>query len=178
MTTRGADYKRQPNDDYKTPALVTEDLLRFLKKDLSVRLCDPCPGAGAMLRVFKRLGYRIVKGPKDFITGHFPDTECDFVINPPYGGRTGKLAVAFVEHALALTQSWRGKAAVLLPFDFDAAKTRRHLFEHKAFAAKIVLPYRVPWFNNKAGSTIHAWYLFDHKHKGRPTIRYMPVQDA
>jgi hypothetical protein len=178
MTRRGADYQRKAGDDYPTPAYVTEDLLRWLHNELNIYLCDPCPGPKqAMIKVFKQRGYCVVYGPKDFITGEFPDqAECDFVTNPPYGNKRGSLAVQFVERALDVTKPWQGKVVMLLPFDFDAAKTRRHLFDRKEFAAKIVLPYRVAWFNGKSGSTIHAWFCWSHRHKGPSVIKYMRLR--
>ncbi len=183
MTSRGADYRRIAQDDYPTPPNVTKDLLRFMHKDLGMHLCDPCPGRGhAMEKVFKPVGYRPVRGPKDFLTGQFSKTalgtEFDLVVNPPYGDRRCSLAVKFIERALEVIAPWRGKAVFLLPFDFDAAKGRRHLFMRKEFAGKIVLPYRIAWFNNTPGSVIHAWYYFNYRHKGSPTIKYMSLDNG
>ena len=179
MTVRGADYPRRPMDDYSTPPEVTAALLKFMYKELSIRLCDPAPGAGQMVKTFKDTGYRVVRGPRDFLQQEqdWNGDECDFLMNPPYGDRRMNLAVAFVDKALKISWPWRGKVVALLPFDFDCARSRRYLFEQRAFAGKIVLPSRIKWFNDKSGSLEHAWFVWNHRHKGRPWIRYMPTKE-
>jgi hypothetical protein len=51
-----------------------------------------------------------------------------------------------------------------------------HLFRDlPAFAGKIVLLDRVEWFEREGASgpsENHAWYLFNKKHRGPPTISY------
>ena len=88
--------------------------------------------------------------------------------NPPYISAT-----QFIEHALRL-MSGGGKVAMLLRTDFDHAR-RRHLFsECPAFARKVVLTKRIRRFENSTGqpSFNHAWYIWDHKHVGEPTLEY------
>jgi hypothetical protein len=94
------------------------------------------------------------------------------VSNPPYA-----LAQEFIEHALELMKPCRGIVAMLLRTDYDHAKTRQHLFSNcPAFAKKIVLTRRIVWFENEkaAPSFNHAWFVFDHRHSGPPTLAYEP----
>jgi hypothetical protein len=83
-------------------------------------------------------------------------------------------ATQFIEHALRL-MSGGGKVAMLLRTDFDHATRRRHLFSDcPAFARKIVLTKRIRWIESSTGqpSFNHAWYIWDHKHAGEPTLEY------
>jgi len=68
-----------------------------------------------------------------------------------------------------------GLIAMLLRTDFDRAKTRRHLFgDCVTFAKKLVLTKRIRWFEGSSGSPSfnHAWYLWDARHCGPPTLAY------
>ena len=64
--------------------------------------------------------------------------------------------------------------AMLLPIDFDSAKTRVHLFGNcSAFAAKFVLLSRIRWFPGASSPSVnHAWFLWSRAHAGLPTIHY------
>ena len=98
------------------------------------------------------------------------------VTNPPY-----ELAKEFCEHALRLMEPRNGFVAMLLRTDFDHAKSRSHLFRDcPAFAKKLVLTRRIVWFEpapgakGKSPSFNHAWFIWDWKHEGPPTIGYGP----
>jgi hypothetical protein len=65
---------------------------------------------------------------------------------------------------------------MLLPIDFDSGKTRRHVFQHPAFALKLVLLDRIKWFDGQSGSTNHCWCVWDWKHKGPPVIKYARIE--
>lgn len=99
------------------------------------------------------------------------------ITNPPY---SGGLADRFIRHALKLTKPVDGKIAMLLPINFDAAKSRRNIFaEHPAFIAKYVLTERIRWTNLEqvaSPSTNHAWFIWDWKEAtGHPPILgYLP----
>ena len=95
------------------------------------------------------------------------------ITNPPYTE-----AVRFIEHALALTKPCDGFVAMLLRTDFDHAATRQHLFAHcPQFARKVVLTKRIRWFGGSTGSPSfnHAWYVWDWRHAGAPTLAYAPA---
>jgi hypothetical protein len=105
-----------------------------------------------------------------------PDPQVNAIVtNPPYGVG-GRLAVRFVEHALELVPI----VAMLLKIDFDSARTRQHLFRHcPTFACKLVLLDRIEWFPGEYGSsTNHAWFIWDQRHSGPPTITYAGKSDA
>ena len=126
-----------------------------------------------MARVLEAAGLQVlstdISAGQDFLLAREQSVDA-IVTNPPYSCATG-----FIEHALRLTSGGGGKVAMLLRADFDDAKTRRHLFaDCPAFARKIVLTKPVQWFENSTGqpSFNHAWYIWDHKHAGKPTLEY------
>lgn len=173
MVVRGANYPRKKDEFYATPPETTRVLLDMIK--FSKRVCDPACGDGAIQAVLKEYGYTV--SGKDllqgynFLTDRFLWPGRDIVTNPPFG-IGGRTAAEFVAHALEITKPWRGKVAMLLPVDFDSGKTRLRLFEHSAFARKIILVNRIRWFNGKSGSINHCWCVWDHRHVGLPRLRY------
>ena len=101
-------------------------------------------------------------------------TSIAIVTNPPFGMQ-GRLAEAFIAHALELVPF----VAMLLRVDFDSAKSRQHLFRHNPyFAGKLVLLNRVKFFDGPSSpSDNHSWFLFDRGHSGPPIIRYASNTD-
>ena len=178
MTTRGADYERRKHDDYPTPPEVLDVLFEHVKFS---SVFDPaCGNLKRIVKSAKRHGYEadgldIIYGD-DFLQPSYEYVSCDIITNPPYGDRRGTLALRFIERSLELARRYRKRVAMLLPIDFDSGKTRSHVFQHPAFALKIVLLDRVKWFNGQAGSTNHAWYIWDWRHKGPPTIKYARIK--
>jgi methylase of polypeptide subunit release factors len=125
-----------------------------------------------MARVLEAAGLQVlstdISTGQDFLLAGAQSVDA-IVTNPPYIS-----ARLFIEHALRL-MSGGGKVAMLLRTDFDHAKTRRHLFSNcPAVACKIVLTKRIRWIENSTGqpSFNHAWYIWDHKHAGKPTLEY------
>jgi hypothetical protein len=177
MTIRGADYLRRKHDDYPTPPEVLDVLFKRVK--FRGRIVDPaCGKLKRIIKAAERHGYRaggsdIIYGT-DFFDIHYIGGH-NVITNPPYGNRRGSTALHFIEHALAITKSFYGCVAMLLPIDFDSGKTRTHVFQHPAFALKLVLLDRIRWFNGQAGSTNHAWYIWNWRHKGPPTIKYARI---
>jgi hypothetical protein len=110
--------------------------------------------------------------PVSWVTG-----PCDIATNPPFN-----FAEKFVRHALKLTHDSGGKVAMLLPIAWDAAKTRRDLFERPPFKAKYTLTKRIRWENleqKKAGpSSNHAWYVWDWTYHGKPFMGWLPTQEG
>lgn len=106
-----------------------------------------------------------------------PPPECDAIVtNPPY-----EFATEFIERALRLMEAVNGSVAMLMRTDFDHAKSRSHLFRDcPAFAKKLVLTKRIMWFEPEPGakgkspSFNHAWFIWDWKHEGAPTLAYGP----
>lgn len=120
---------------------------------------------------------RVTVVRSDIVTGHdfLTEIKCPgidaIITNPPY-----KLADKFVEHALDLMK-YDGFVAMLLRADFDHAMGRNHLFAAcPAFAKKVVLRRRIKWIEGSRGSPSynHAWFIWDWKHTGAPTLAYGP----
>jgi predicted RNA methylase len=187
MGKHDSNYPRVEKDAYPTPTWVTAALTRFINvSGLLIweaacgngQLADALVAAGA--RVFATdivdSGYPRFSARHDFLG---PLCERDFdglITNPPYGPR-GKLAEQFIETGLRVIQK-KGFLALLLPADFDSAKTRARFFgDNPMFVAKIVVTGRITWFARvdgirEAPKENHAWYVWDADHEGPPIIRY------
>lgn len=182
MSQVNSSYARKDHELYPTPAWCTRVLLPHV--DLMGGVWEPAAGEGQMADelpgVVCRSDVRDCSGLDavvDFLecrVSNYPN----IVTNPPYG-KGGKLAEAFIEHALRLTEPHGGTVAMLLRIDFDSAKTRRYLFaDNPAWSKKLVLLNRIKWFDGPAGpSENHAWFCWSHKHEGPATIAYA-VRDA
>jgi hypothetical protein len=153
---------------------VTEALLPHLPKFGCI--WEPAAATGKMARVLKRAAGNDVimtdidRG-NDFLSMKISTNIDAIITNPPY-----ELATEFIDHALALMAP-HGLVAMLLRTDFDHAARRKGMFaECGAFAKKIVLTRRIRWFEDSTGSPSfnHAWFIWDWRHKGAPTLAYGP----
>jgi hypothetical protein len=121
----------------------------------------------------------------DFLSAQMPNLERapDAIItNPPFG-QGGRLATAFIEVGLTRIRRHGGLLALLLPCDFDSAKTRTRYFgDCPDFVAKIVLRKRIVWFQRDDGvleapKENSAWFLWQRSllrtHRP-PIILYAP----
>lgn len=185
MSQRDSGYERKERDLYETPAWVTEAVIPHLPFVNGRRIWEPACGSGKMLRVLAdRLGdvcgTDICQPPPmpqdyvdtDFLTVKQAHDVFGIVTNPPY-----ILAQEFCSHAIALMQPVAGFVAMLLRTDFDHAKTRQFLFSGcPPFSKKLVLTKRIQWFEDSKGSPSfnHAWFIWDWKHEGAPTLAYGP----
>jgi hypothetical protein len=173
MSQRDSGYARKENDLYETPGWVTEALLPHLGDVQSI--WEPACGNGAIVdhlvrRGIKSIDFTDITDGRDFLKEGPRPVEA-IVTNPPYG-----LAKEFIEHAIAIMPP-DGRVAMLLRTDYDHAKTRQHLFSGcRQFAKKLVLTKRIVWFESEkaAPSFNHAWFIWDWKHKGPPTLAYGP----
>jgi hypothetical protein len=115
-------------------------------------------------------GTDIVDG-QDFFQFDAAPQGCDAIIsNPEF-----RSATATIERALMLMEPNRGFVAMLLPSNFDAAKSRRHLFGAcPQFAKRITLTKRIIWFDRPgaAPSENHFWGVWDWRHTGAPVLAY------
>lgn len=175
MSQRDSGYERKERDLYETPEWVTAALLvEGFRKPVVV--WEPAAGSGKMLRVLEQLDAEVIgtdiDAGQDFMEQN-PPPGCDCIItNPPY-----ELATEFIDRSLGMMRRVGGQVAMLLRTDFDHAKTRGNLFaECPAFAKKIVLTKRIRWFEDSKGSPSfnHAWFIWDWKHSGPPTLAYGP----
>jgi len=177
MSQRDSGYERKERDLYETPHWVTHALILHLPLPLW-KIWEPACGSGKMADVLDGVAHTIgtdVHNGDDFLlmvgpeVGEIPDA---IITNPPY-----ELAQEFIERALWLMEDNAGCVAMLLRCDYDHAKSRTHLFRDcPAFAKKLVLMRRIKWFENTKGSPSfnHAWFIWDWKHDGPPTIGYGP----
>jgi hypothetical protein len=181
MSQRDSGYERKERDLYETPAWVTEALLPHLPQR-PLEIWEPACGSGKMSRVLAKEPHRVIATDIFDVEGIAVDfLETPFAIagphdaiitNPPY-----ELATEFIGRALDFMHETNGMVAMLLRTDFDHAKTRANLFAgHRAFAKKVVLTKRIKWFEDSKGqpSFNHAWFIWDWKHQGPPTLAYGP----
>jgi len=184
VSQRNSGYERRKRDFYATPAWVTEALVPHIPERIE-HVWEPACGDGAMAHPLTLAGFGVLATDIaeqglmrfDFLGMEVPPCNTQAIItNPPY-----ELATEFCERALMLTEANSGFVAILLRTDFDHAKSRTHLFRDcPAFAKKLVLMKRIVWFADENGkpkaspSYNHAWYVWDWKHEGPPTIAYGP----
>jgi hypothetical protein len=173
MSQRNSGYARQAREHYSTPAWPVQVLAPFLQTHGARNIWEPAAGDGAMVRALCAEGFLVTGTTADFLaTVKAPRGVNAIVTNPPFGSG-GRLAMRFIEHATTLVPI----VAMLLRVDFDSGRTRVHLFrDNPHFAQKIVLLRRIIWFERENGreepSENHAWFLFDRKHRGPPTLAY------
>lgn len=182
-------YAPMENDKFITPAWVTEALLT--SEQFPLPIWEPACATGIMIDVLNKHykdDYPIDACTGTDIAGEWAiahsflsiediGSDRSIITNPPY---SNGMAEKFLRHAVNLTKDVNGKVAMLLPINFDAAKTRRDLFaEHPAFIAKYILTDRIRWENLdqvSSPSTNHAWFVFDwDEATGHPPILgYLP----
>lgn len=180
MSQRDSGYARKPLDFYPTPEWVTDALRPHLPK--LDYIWEPACGSGEMVRALERTGASVLRtdisSGNDFLMFTPPTHERleAIITNPPYD-----LAEEFCERALQMMEPARGLVAMLLRTDFDHAKSRAHLFRDcPAFSKKLVLMKRIVWFVEADGkpkaspSFNHAFYIWNWKHEGAPSIAYGP----
>jgi hypothetical protein len=176
MSQRNSGHERKERDLYETPEWVTLALLPHLRKLGCV--WEPAAGSGKMVRALQGAGFLVVESDiatgEDFLQQRVPMGGADGIVtNPPY-----EFATEFVTRSLAMMQNAQGVVALLLRTDFDHATTRRLLFGNcRQFAKKVVLTKRIKWFEDSTGSPSfnHAWFIWDWKHSGPPTLAYGPA---
>jgi hypothetical protein len=178
MSQRDSGYARKEADFYPTPEWVTLALVPHLPRKPTM-IWECASGQGHMVRPLETVAPTIgsdINAGLDFLQTK-GWIEADAIItNPPFD-----LATEFIEHALRLMEPVGGQVAMLLRTDFGHAKSRRHLFRDcPAWAKKIELTKRIMWFTPEPGSKgkspsfNHAWYLWDWKQEGAPTLAYGP----
>lgn len=172
-------YKRVENDLYRTPAWVTKYLLEILT--IRGTIVEPACGRLDMVRPIAEAGFNVVASDldppagigidkRDFLSAEalefYVNLRPDWIItNPPYTA-----SIEFIERALEISRLTNCGVAMLLAFDFDAAPTRRHLFNHRAFSQKIYVPGRIIWVGMEKldrktkrliqPRKVHAWYVW------------------
>jgi hypothetical protein len=189
-------YARVPKDFYPTPAWVVGALAEHVDLE-GQRVWECACGDGRMAEALKSFGAAVYatdiadRGYSGF------DAVLDFtsaqqhpklprvdgiVTNPPFGPR-GKLAEAFIAAGLRGIGGGRF-LALLLPNDFDSAKTRAAFFGGcPHFAGKITLTKRVKWFEHPSKAAMSpkensAWFLWWRdplRARRQPVVMYAPA---
>ena len=188
-------FARVERDFYPTPSWVIEALAEHV--DLAgMHIWECACGAGRMAEALKAAGASVyasdvedrsyvgIDAVLDFVAGQIPKAEhFDAIItNPPFGNR-GKLAEQFIRTGLQLITACPFMA-LLLPVDFDSAKTRMQLFAGcPHFAGKIILTKRIAWFTNpdphrENPKENSSWFLWNRNAiRGRPpVVLYAPLR--
>jgi hypothetical protein len=178
MSQRVSNYPRQAHECYETPPAVTRIVAPHFRNRFCEHLWDPADGpASKIANALRADGFRVTATRDDFLQKTArPDAEITGIVTSPPYGPSGRLACAFIEHALKLVPI----VAMLLRVDFDSGKTRTHLFrDNAAFTHKIVLLDRIVFFERDDGtaeapSDNHAWFIWDQRRVERcpPTIGY------
>jgi hypothetical protein len=172
MSQRISGYQRQLGDVYETPSWVTNILVPHLAPCRHV--WDPCDGPSSKIaKALRHEGLKVTATNGDFLAKTvLPKIDIDGVATSPPYGTSGRLACAFIAHALELVST----VAMLLRVDFDSGKTRTHLFGGcPSFVGKIVLLDRITWFERPGAagpSDNHAWFIWSAQHRGAPIISY------
>lgn len=159
-------FERIAQDRYETPDKVSATILPFIPRYARCGW-EPACGSGRMLRALERGGLMMVgtdidQGLDFLLAAHTPLASVRLIVtNPPY--RRG-LAQQFVEHAIELMRPVDGVVAMLLPFQWDMAQERAHLFEpHRAWRRKVGIRHRIRWFEGTDGNPrgFHCWMIWD-----------------
>ena len=172
MSQRISGYPRQSDETYETPRWVSQVAAAHLRGRCAF-LWEPANGPGSKLtEALQAEGFHVIGTNDDFLLrDSLPDPRIEAIItNPPYGPN-GRLACAFIAHALELAPI----VAMLLRVDFDSGKTRTPLFRDcPTFVGKIILLDRIVWFEPPIASPSEnfAWFLWNRTHQGPPTISY------
>ena len=169
-------FARVPRDAYPTPPFCARALAEHVHLT-GLRVWEPAAGSSQLARALGSLGARVFASDID----QHPDLDARFnflapglpaglrqfdgiVTNPPWG--TGnKLAVAFIEAGLRRIAGHGGFMALLLPADFDSARTRLHLFHDQRFLARVTLTSRPVRFERtdgvrEAAKEICGWFVW------------------
>lgn len=187
-TARGG--KRSPADNYQTPPMATEVLLRRLRL-CGGRWLEPGAGGGAIIRVVnarrgdvqwtavetrkqceRRLraagAQRVVIA--DFLRWAPPRGEAFAVVlaNPPY-----RAAMTFIERSLGLLRP-DGCAVFLLRLGFLATE-KRHAFMVRHVPDVYVLPQRPSFRGYGSDSADYAWCVFYPQERSRGKIEILDV---
>ena len=168
MAQRISGYDRKPRDLYETSEWVSQALLPHVPTGNVI--WEPACASGKMATVIKAdyatdLVTTFGTSGVDFLATRLdvvPYTTA-IITNPPFN----RAAERFIRHSLDLMSPVRGFVAMLLPVDFDSAKTRRDIFGNcPAFYKKLVLTSRIVWFEKDDGtdnpSANHAWFIWDN----------------
>lgn len=172
----GTSEGRPEHDYYPTPPEATLALLDAEK--FVGTIWEPACGEGHISKVLIDYGYKVRS--TDLIDRGYGDGGQDFlksfdmceniITNPPYN-----IAQEFVEHALARTT---GKVAMLCKLQFLEGAKRKKMFERTPLEHVLVFSKRIKMSRNgvdqySSSMIAFAWFVWNHKYDGEPTIRWI-----
>jgi len=169
---------RERDDFYPTPPEGTRALLSVERFDGPI--WEPACGDGAISKVLIDAGYEVISS--DLVDRGYGESRADFlmeykprapniVTNPPF-----KMAEPFVRKALDLTT---GKVAMLCRLAWLEGRERRKMFESTplarvwVFAGRLSLQRARLAEKHEGGMIAFAWFVWDHSHKGPPTLGWV-----
>jgi hypothetical protein len=167
---------------YPTPSYATEALLEQVK--FTGNVWEPACGKGDMAKTLRAAGYSVTatdlhdrgfgRSGIDFLEEKGPKSSDNIITNPPFS-----LAEDFVRVGLVKS---RRKLALFLRLAFLESMGRyEDIFTCTPLAKVIVFSQRVTLMppirraNGKmkaTSATAYAWFVWDHKHKGPPTLHW------
>jgi hypothetical protein len=173
---------RVKNDFYQTPAYATEALLE--REEFPGLTWEPACGKGAISEVLIKHGldvystdivdYSYGEHVRDFLVYDLDEAGVDNIItNPPF-----KQAQKFVEAALVVTRPAEGKVAMLLKLQFLEGAGRKRLLENSPLKRVYVFSKRITFHRDEtatlgSGFMAFAWFVWDWKYMGEPTISWI-----
>ena len=173
----GTSDGRPEHDFYRTPPEATEALLAV--EDFEGVVWEPAAGDGAICHVLAARGHQIIatdlidrgygEAPHDFLTSHYRAD--NIITNPPF-----KLAESFVRLSLERTT---GKVAMLCKLQFLEGAKRKLMFETTplkkvwVFSKRITMARNGEYEKYSSSMICFAWYVWDHKYQGDPTIGWL-----
>jgi len=174
------DAKNRERDDfYPTPPKATRALLSV--ETFIGDIWEPACGDGAISKVLEEAGYKVTSSDLidrgygtpgvDFLLD-YQTTADNIVTNPPF-----KHAEEFVMHALNRA---RRKVAMLCRLAWLEGKARGEMFQTTPLARVWVFSGRIPMLRGGeqmmkggGGMIAFAWFVWDHEHKGPPTLGWL-----
>lgn len=170
-------------DYYREPATSVQAL--FIAERFVGRGWDPACGRGTIPSVAQQFGLDMIGSDivdrasgtydvRDFLDPAGADAEVDFIVtNPPFA-----LAEPFIERAMQIV---RHKAAFLVRLAFLEGRARRErIYERQPLARVHVFSRRISMppgdldIEAKGGAVAFAWIVFEHGHRGLPTLGWLP----
>ncbi|MFN7339993.1 MAG: class I SAM-dependent methyltransferase [Opitutia bacterium] len=169
---------REKDDFYPTPPAGTRALLSV--ETFEGKIWEPACGDGALSNVLLDAGYEVTS--TDLIDRGYGEHGVDFLMeaqprapniitNPPF-----KHADEFALKALSLTT---GKVALLCRLAWLEGKKRRQMFESTPLARVWVFSGRLGMqrarqpSKGETGMIAFAWFVWEHGHKGPPTLGWV-----
>ena len=155
-------------DFYQTPVEATKQILK--RETLEGSILEPCCGAGAISSLIPNCIATDIRFGKDIFS--YEDNSFDNIItNPPY-----KYAQEIVEKSIKIA---RCKVVMILKLCFLESERRRKMFESSPLKMVYVFCKRVQMYPEgtekpkNSGTIAYAWYVWDKKYTGKPTIEWI-----